>query len=261
MMMLITVACNKADRNAPNTGKNEPSATSPEKSTGKEQAFVRVVYAVPGTTADVYADDQKEFTGIEYKTVTPYQTVSDERHTFSVKEANQDNKAPFMKESESLKGGEHYTLVVYPGKDNNAGTLKVVEDKVNATTSGKAKVRVINASHDEDDLKIYITGQKDALFSGTKPQTESSYKEVDPMSGGIEVRAEDKQNPIVTVDANFEAGNAYTIVLFGYTNVNPKLEVVLLNDELTTEPGFKTPSPIGKTNEPVSKTPTPIGKK
>jgi hypothetical protein len=113
----------------------------------RNNALVRVINAVPGATSlDVFADDQKVFESVSFKTTTPYKELSDNRHTFRVRPAGQNSAQPVAENSEGLSGGKHYTIVLMPGT-NDKTTMNVVNDNI-TQPSDKAQVRVINASPD-----------------------------------------------------------------------------------------------------------------
>jgi hypothetical protein len=231
LMLVLTSACRTGDRSDPDL----KSAAMNE-----EQAFVRVVYAIPDRVGDVYADDKKEFSSIDYRTVTDYKQVSEDRGTFSVKLSDRENSEPIAKASRGLDSEGHYTLVVFPNKDDNAVTLKVIEDNATAPTSGKAKVRIINASYRAGELNIYIEGKKEAFVSNINPQEESVYKEINPTRTILEVRSNNEQRPAMTIDSIFQSGKAYTVVILGRTSEYPRLEAVVLTDKLKDETGAKT---------------------
>src|SRR3954466_11304828 len=85
--LLLGAACSReANQNSPVTTTSNTGTTNAPASTEVKQrgnALVRVIDAVPGGAAvEVFADDSKIFSGIAYKTASPYKEVSGERHTF-----------------------------------------------------------------------------------------------------------------------------------------------------------------------------------
>src|SRR5688572_15547012 len=92
--------------------------------------------------------------------------------------------------------------------------LKVVSDNIIPPSNGKARVRVIHAIPGMGDLDVHARGYKEALFGGVNFQTEAGYKDVNPLSGVIDIRPDGKKNAVATIpDAKFEAGKIYTIVV------------------------------------------------
>jgi subtilase family serine protease len=63
----------------------------------------------------------------------------------------------------------------------------------------------------------------------------------DPRSTTLEVRQEGQDKAIVTLpNANFEKGKFYTIVVTGYAKGTPKLETLIVEDQLGTAPTAST---------------------
>lgn len=195
-----------------------------------EMAMVRVVNAAPDAKAlDVFADDQPIFTGVDYKSVTPYKEMQDERFTFRVRSAGQTAGEPLAENSEGLSGGEHYTFVAIPEEQQGQVTLLALSDKMEPSEEGKAKVRVVNASPDAGEVNVHVQGRDEALFSGVNFQSETFFTEVDPSNVSLEIRQQGKKNPLLTVeDVNFEAGKLYTFVVAGS---GKQIEAIRIEDD------------------------------
>lgn len=198
----------------------------------RDHALVRVVHAVPAAApVDVYADEQRVFNGVEYKSVTPYREVPGERAAFEVRAAGAAAGEPLARNSEGLDDGDHYTVFAVP--DDKAGTeLLVVKDEQSLPPSGKARLRVVNATPDGGDIDLVASGQKDPLVGGVNRETVSGYETIDPMSGTITVRPDGKQRTLVTLrDVHFDAGKSYTVVVVGRAGASAKLDAIVIQDE------------------------------
>jgi hypothetical protein len=198
----------------------------------RDHALVRVVHAVPAVApVDVYADDQRVFDGVAYKSVTPYREVPGERAAFVVRAAGAPTGEPLARNSEGLDDGDHYTVFAVP--DDKAGAeLLVVKDEQSLPPSGKARLRVVNATPDGGDIDLVASGQKDPLVGGVNRETVSGYETIDPVSGTITVRPDGKQRTLVTLrDVHFDAGKSYTVVVVGRTGASAKLEAIVIQDE------------------------------
>lgn len=232
----VTVACSsESNQNAPvvtTTNKNTSTAPPAKEAENRDMALVRVIHAVPGAAGvDVFADDTKVFTNVAYKSVTPYKELSDDRHTFKIRPAGKDTVEPLAENSEGLSGGKHYTVVAMADAAGKP-TLYVYNDNI-TPTSGKAEVRVIHAAADAGEVDVYAKEGDKKLFGGVNALKETSYTSVDPMTATIEVRPEGKTNSVLTLpNAKFEAGKYYTIVVTGKAKGTPKLEAVVVEDQL-----------------------------
>src|SRR5918996_1782247 len=235
--LLLVAACSReANQNQPvTTTTNSGTSSAPPATEVKQRgnALVRVIHAVPGSAAvDVFADDTKVFTGIAYKTTSPYKEVSGERHTFRIRPAGQDTAQPLAENSEGLSDGRHYTVTA-TADANATPTLYIYDDDLVPPSSGKAKVRVIHASADAGEVDVYAKQGNKKLFGGVNALSQTSYTEVDPMAATLEVRPEGQNNAVLTIpNAKFNAGDTYTIVLTGKAKGAPKLEAMVIQDKL-----------------------------
>ncbi len=233
--LLLTAACsseskvNQAVKTTSTSGTSTAPPSAVEKSKGN--ALVRVIHAVPGAPAvDIFADDQKVFSDVTYNKVTPYKEVSGERHTFRIRPIGKDNDQALAENSEGLAGGKHYTLVAEAGTDNKP-TLYVYEDDLVPPSSGKASVRLINASDAEVD--VYVREKNNKLFGGVNALKETSYSNIDPVTGTLEVRPAGKNNALFAVpSAKLEAGRIYTVLVTGRANGAPKVAAMMIEDQL-----------------------------
>ncbi len=237
--LLLAAACSKEPKQTqPVTSKTDAGTSTAPPAREVEQrnnALVRVINTVPGNTSfDIYADDQKVFDKVNFKSVTPYKELSNTRHTFRIRQAGQDKAEPVAENSEGLSGGRHYTVIVMPGT-NDKTTMSVINDNITPPPADKAQVRVIQASPDVGQVDIVDKQGNKKLFSGVNFEKGTSYMNVDPAKTTLEVRSEGQDKPILTVpNANFEKGKFYTIVVAGHTKGNQKLQAVMVEDQLGT---------------------------
>ena len=248
MALLCLVACTpESQRTEPVTTTTDKGASTapPAKEAEKaEKALVRVVNALPGSApVDAFIGDTKEFNNVAYKAVTPYKEAADVQKQFAIRPAGQDSAQPLAKNTEGISGGDHYTAIAMP-TSNGQATLKVVADKLTPPPSGKASVRIINASPDAGELDVFVKGREGELFGGVNPDTVTNYKEIDPMTGALEVRPQGKTNVLLTVPAlKVEPGHLYTIIVTGKAKGAPKLEAIKIDDHLVGAAGGAQASP------------------
>lgn len=224
--LALGVGCNRTE-NASSTGEAHREATT---STGT--ASVRYVNAMDAhANTDLYFGDLKVFSGpATANEPTGYKTVPAERRDFALKEAGKPDGVEIEKNSEGLGNGKHYTVIAYEN-DNGSPVLKVVSDEESAPDAGKAKIRIMHAAAKMDPIAIYAPGHKDKLASESRFSSVSTWQEVDPVNGPLQVRAgDDKNGAMASVPGGIEAGKLYTFVVQGGPKTGKKLHVVRIVD-------------------------------
>jgi Domain of unknown function (DUF4397) len=252
MAVSLMVACGleseRTESVTTTTDKGTSSAPPAKEAEQRDRALVRVVQALPEfERIDAYVGENKEFSNVTYKTVTPYREVPDAQEQFAIKPAGQDGTQPLAENREGITGGDHYTAIAMPTTDGKA-SLRVISDSLTPPPSGKASIRVINASPDAGEVSVFMNDKTNAAFDGVNPQTVTFYKEVDPMTATLEVRPQGKPDVLLTVpNATLEAGHIYTYVIAGRVKGAPKLEAIKIDDRLVGATGTPraSPSPTG----------------
>jgi hypothetical protein len=236
-LLCLVAACSSEPKQTQpvTTTSNGASSTAPpaKEVAQRDNALVRVINAVPGNVSfDVFADDQKVFESVAFKSVTPYKELSDARHAFRVRYAGQDSAQPVAENSEGLAGGKHYTVVIMPDT-NDKFVVTILSDNITTAAADKAQIRVIHASPDAGEIDVVDKQGNKTLFSGVNFERETRYMNVDPMKTTLEVKQEGQAQPIVTLpNANFEKGKFYTIVVTGHAKGTPKLQTLMVEDKL-----------------------------
>jgi hypothetical protein len=239
MILLLAAACSSEPKQTqPVTTKTDSgiSTAPPAKEVEqRDNALVRVINTFPGSMSfDIFADNQKVFASVAFRNVTPYKELSDERHLFRVRQAGHDSAQPVAENNKDLIGGKHYTIVVMPGT-NDKTTVDLVNDNITGPPTEKALVRVIHASPDTGEVDVVDKEANKKLFSGLNFESGTPYMNVDPVRTTLEMRQEGQDKAIVTLpNANFEKGKFYTIVVTGYARGTPKLETLMVEDQLGT---------------------------
>lgn len=240
-MLFLAAACSSEPKQTQPVTSTSGSGTStapPAKdAAARNNALVRVINAVPGSMSfDVFADDQKVFESVAFKSVTPYKEMSDASHAFRVRHAGEDSAQPVAENTENLAGGRHYTIVVMPDT-NDRHALYIVNDNLTSPPADKAQVRVIHASPDVGEIDVVDKQGNKILFSGVNFERETNYMNVDPMRTTLEVKQEGQEQAIVSLpNANFEKGKFYTIVVTGLAKGAPKLQTLMVEDQLGSTP-------------------------
>ena len=238
---LMILGCQQeSTRNAPvstSSPAGQSSAPPAAAAERRDMALIRVVHAIPAdSTVDVFADDNKVFDGLAYKTVTPYQEIHGQRYTFRLRPAGMNQADPLASNTEGLNNGNHYTVFAVPG-DGEVASLRVVADTHSLPSAGKARVRVVHASGDAGELDVYAVGRTNVLFDGVDFQAVTDYDEMDPLSGSLELRPEGESNVMLTIpNVRLVAGKTYTIVIVGRVRTAPKLEAFVIEDQAMATP-------------------------
>jgi len=225
--LLLAAGCNRTEQRA-NTGEASREATP--KTTGT--ALVRYVSAVDAHSAtDLYFGDLKLFSTAGAEQPTGYKQVPAERRDFILREAGKPDGMEIEKNSEGLSAGKHYTVVAWEDEDGKP-VLRAFNDDESAPADGKAKVRIIHAAPKMEPVSLYAAGHKDKLAGESRFSASSTWQEVDPVSGALEVRAGDGKNAVhAAVPAGgIEAGKLYTFVVQGGPKSAEKLHVVRMVD-------------------------------
>jgi uncharacterized protein DUF4397 len=225
---LVNAGCNRSNTTQ-SPGEASREAT-PAGNTGI--AFVRYVSAVDAhSDTDLYFGDARLFGTADAKTPTDYKQVPAERRDFVLREAGKPDGVAIEKNSEGLADSKHYTVVVYEDKDAKP-VLRVFNDDESAPAAGKAKVRVIHAAPGMDPVSVYAVGHKDKLAGESRFSTASTWQEVDPVGGPLEVRTGNGKTGITTSvpDARIEAGKLYTLIVEGGARSPEKLHVLQVVD-------------------------------
>lgn len=199
----------------------------------RDQALVRIVNALPGTPAvDITADQVTVATDVAYASVTAYKPVAASADDFVVKLAGASPGAVLAENSESIHSGNHYTLIAFPGKDNDKAALQVVTDDIVTPDAGKARVRVVHAAPDVDSVNVYAKAGDDALFDGVDFRETTSYANVDPTITRLELRSADGKRVVARPAVSIEPGKNYTIVVAGRAHGAPALEALIIEDRV-----------------------------
>jgi len=204
---------------------NAPAADVAET---RDVALVRVINAIPaGGPVTILAGDSVAFSGVDYKTATPFREIRDDRFNFKLGSADH----PLAENRENLNGGGHYTIVAMPdagGADKR--NLRVLEDDLKPVAPEKARVRVINAVPGDLEISVFVRGRKDPLFDGVNFKSEAGWDAIDPVAGTLEIRPEGKKNVLASLpNVKLDGGKSYTFVVAG-TPARP--EIIKVEDDV-----------------------------
>jgi hypothetical protein len=233
---LIAAACDRTDTTNAAVKSSSPAGTSAAPSSDsakhRDEALMRVVHAAPsGSNVDLFAGDLLLFDGLGFKAVTPYRAVDGQRYAFALRPAGMPRANPLSSNTEDLKDGDYYTAFAMPGDGHP--NLRVVNDHLDRPSDGKARLRIVHAGIDAGKVDVRAAGATDALFDDVDYQAVTGYRDVAPLNGAVQIFGDNPATPLTSVNAHFEAGRFYTLVIVGNAKSAPKLEAFLIEDALT----------------------------
>jgi len=240
--LLFAVACNESrDTGSVTTQSSQGTSVAPDAESveNRDNALVRVVNAIPGGAASIYADDSVAFQSVAYKAVSEWQEMPDDYFGFKVVQVGQSIGTDTLAENrEKLSNGGHYTIVALPEDKANPsqgdeyGDLRVLDDELKPMTDGKARVRFINAVPGlETDIDVIRSSDDKALVDGVNYGNEAGWNDEDPWTGALEVRLDGKETALATIPAvEFQAGRSYTFI---FTGTPRNVEVIRFSDDVS----------------------------
>ncbi|MEO8049165.1 MAG: DUF4397 domain-containing protein [Acidobacteriota bacterium] len=176
-------------------------------------ALVRLVNVDSrGSGVDIVWGDKKFFSGVAYKSTTPYKEAPRGTVQFKLRAAGgtEDLSAGHVE----LLPGRHYTLVAFP--DQKGGTrLEILSDKLGLLDLGEARVRLINATTDVDDLDLFLAGTKNRILHGADSGRTAIMSFADMMAGTVEIRSPSRPAPTLLAKLDVEADRLYTFIVVG----------------------------------------------
>lgn len=232
-------ACSKSTDNQPvasATPSGESTAPPANAANQREQALVRIVQAVPGPAVDLMVDQAPLATEVAYASVTPYREVPASADDFTLRAAGKPDGAVLAENSEGIMSGKHYTLVAFPGKDNDRAALQVIADDVSTPAEGRARVRVIHAAGDVDEIDVTAKGSRDTLFDDVDFREATGYEDVDPSIVALDLRSQDGERVVASPTISIESGRSYTVVVTGKANGEPALKALVIEDRAVGQP-------------------------
>jgi hypothetical protein len=223
-----------------------------------EVGYVRLAHLSPDTpNVDVYLSSvggggtPKVFPGVGYGVLSNYLTVPVGTYSVSMRTAGAPaSDPPVLTTDVTVLAGKAY-MVAGVGKHAGLG-LRVIDDDLSPPESGKAKVRVIQASVGAPvlDLSIVDGGE---IAAGVAFATTTNYFQVPP--GRWTLRAQGTNSgPVSTLPVHLAQGNVYSLLVLdtrsgGLTaqlRVDAARQGTVPNGAVQTGAGGTAPRPAGR---------------
>lgn len=241
LSLLTAGACTSEPPDAPVrsvTPAGSWTAPSARQAADRDRALLRVVSALPGLSrVDLFVESQKIASGVEYKSITPYMEVASGRQAVRLRPAGLDTAEPLAEQTEQLRAGQHYTVLLMPGEESGpAAAIRILGDPMEAPDGDSAKLRVVHASADAGRFDVHMSGREQLLASGLEFQAASDFTELQPSPGTLELRPAQRSETMLRVpDLRLSSGGMYTIVVIGRTRIEPPLETLVLEDRIARQ--------------------------
>jgi hypothetical protein len=187
-----------------------------------QPAQVRVAHFSPDAPAvDVYVNDDRVLSGVEYPTVSEYLELPAGSYDFAVRPAGAAASSdPVIEETASVEAGAAYTVAA-------VGALADIQaaifgDDLSAPGSGKAKVRVIHAAPEVPAVDVAVEGGP-TLFEGAEFPSATDYAEVDAATYPVQVKGAGSDDVLLEASLPVKAGTIYSVAAIGGAGKDTRL--------------------------------------
>ena len=237
LALILLAGCSNVKPTSQDTETNAGGQTSVApagKAIAKQnKALVRFLNADPGATRyDLWFDSSKTYTNVKYQRLTPYDELPATRGEFRLRASGWDDTEPVAAQPARLDSGKRYTVVALRDADGNMA-LDVITDNLTPPSTGKAKVRVINATPNFGEMDVIRKNDNTVLFKDLNVDRATDYKDVSAATTTLAIREKGQNRPsLVISNINLQAGKMYTLVMAGGTADTP-LQAIPIEDELT----------------------------
>jgi Domain of unknown function (DUF4397) len=177
-------------------------------------AQVRVAHFSPDAPAvDVYVNDDKVLSGVEYPTVSDYLELPAGSYDLAVRPAGAAASSdPVIEATAEVKAGSAYTVAAAGALADIQG--QIFTDDLSAPASGKAKVRVIHAAPEVPAVDVAVEGGP-TLFEGAEFPSATDYAEVDAGTYPVQVKAAGGDDVLLEASLPVKAGTIYSVAAVG----------------------------------------------
>ncbi len=180
--------------------------------------YVRLAHLSPDTPpVDVYLSAvaagaaAKKFPAVGYGVVSAYLPLDAGTYAVAMRNVGAaESSAPVLSTQVTVAASGAYT-VAGVGRFADLG-LRVINDDLALPSSGKAKVRVINASVRAPLLDVSVATSGATIANGAAFATTTGYQEVNPGRWNLKLQPSGSGNP-TEVRANCAAGGVYSVLV------------------------------------------------
>ena len=107
----------------------------------------------------------------------------------------------------------------------------MIEDALTNPNPGRARVRVVNALQDVDEIDVYTPGSDEPILENIAFKNASDYVELTPMSSILRIHREGEETLLFdTPVESFQAGTVNTIIIYGRSTGGPEIRSLTIHD-------------------------------
>lgn len=185
-------------------------------------ALVRFINADPdGKPLDIVSGDKQLFKDVAFKSITPYMQLPRGVTQFKLRAAG--DSTDLTTARRELFPGRHYTLVALPAKKGKSN-LASLSDNLGLLDPGQARIRLINATSDVNDLDLFKEGSTTRITHGVDAGAATSFTDFAP--GKVEVHQANKPTPMKLAMLPVESDRLYTFIVVGTASALDAVQVV-----------------------------------
>ncbi len=163
-------------------------------------------------TSDVLIDGAVALANVPYGSIASYGAVTAGSRNFRI-QASDAPGAYVYDHSQTLNAAYDHSLVAYSIQGTGNAGMFALQDNNLPPSSGRAKLRIVNAGSDGTAYDAYINYSK--LLSGVAPATGSGYQEVDGATYAVTFSPAGTTTQAATLTAELDASHVYTIYVYG----------------------------------------------
>jgi len=168
--------------------------------------------ATDANPVDVLVDNSVALADVPYGGQSDYGAVASGDRNIKIQPTSTPG-AYLYDNTQAFAGGTDYSLAAYTMQGTGNVGLIAMQDNNLPPPSGKAKLRVVNASSDSTAYDAYAGST--LLVSNLAPATASAYQVLDPATYTLAFDPAGTSTPATSIAATLEAGKIYTVYAYG----------------------------------------------
>jgi hypothetical protein len=161
---------------------------------------------------DLLIDSAVALGNVAYGGASQYGPIAAGTRNFKL-EPTSNQGAYIYDQNQPVAGGYDYSLAAFSYTGTGAAGLMVMQDNNLPPPSGKATLRIVNASSDTSAYDCYANATK--LVAGIASTTATAYQVLDGGTYTLSFNPAGTSSATTAVEANLAAGHTYTVYVWG----------------------------------------------